>query len=210
MIRLAITVEGDTEENFVKGTLADHLRSKGVEITPVLIGRARTANVGGGNVTIERLSSDVAKLYRSFDAVTTLVDFYGFRKKAERTVEELEAVLLERVQSMIGHGWDDRKVVPYVQKHEFEGLLFADVTAFSVVGAKQSDIEQLAAVRAKFPTPEDIDDHPTTAPSKRIMGTVLGYKKNADGPLVASQVGLEKIRAECPRFNGWLTLLESL
>ena len=210
MIRLAITVEGDTEENFVKDTLTSHLRSKGVEITPVLIGRASAENVGGGNVTIPRLGRDVARLYRSFDAVTTLVDFYGFRDKGDRTVEELEAVLLERVQSMIRRGWDNRKVVPYVQKHEFEGLLFADVSAFSIVGAKQSDIERLAAVRAEFPTPEDIDDHPTTSPSKRIMDTILGYKRNADGPLVASKVGLERMRAECPRFNGWLTQLESL
>ena len=210
MTRLAITVEGDTEENFVKGTLAHHLRLKGVEATPILIGRASAANVGGGNMTIQRLSGDVATLYHSFDAVTTLVDFYGFRDKADRSVEDLEAVLLERVRSMIRHGWDERRVVAYVQKHEFEGLLFSDVTAFSAVGARQSGIDQLAAVRKAFPTPEDIDDHPTTAPSKRIVGAVLGYKKNADGPLVASQVGLERIRAECPRFDRWLTQLESL
>ena len=29
-------------------------------------------------------------------------------------------------------GWQ-RKVIPYVQKHEFEGLLFSDVSAFSVM-----------------------------------------------------------------------------
>lgn len=210
MIRLAITVEGDTEENFVKGTLARHLHSRGVAATPILIGRASAANVGGGNVTIERLSRDVATLYHSFDAVSTLVDFYGFRGKESRTAEALEAILLERVRSMIRRSWDDRKVVPYVQKHEFEGLLFADVAAFAAVGANPAAIAQLAAVRAAFPTPEDIDDHPTTAPSKRIAGAVLGYKKNADGPLVANRVGLAKIRAQCPRFDSWLTRLESL
>ena len=210
MIRLAITVEGDTEENFVKGTLARHLRSRGVAATPILIGRASAANVGGGNVTIERLSRDVATLYHSFDAVSTLVDFYGFRGKESRTAEALEAVLLERVRSMIRRSWDDRKVVPYVQKHEFEGLLFADVAAFAAVGANPAAIAQLAAVRAAFATPEDIDDHPTTAPSKRIAAAVSGYKKNADGPLVADRVGLAKIRAQCPRFDSWLTRLESL
>ena len=43
-----------------------------------------------------------------------------------------------------------------------------------------------------------------------VKGTVLGYKKNADGPLVANRVGLAKIRAQCPRFDSWLTRLESL
>ena len=158
----------------------------------------------------QTLSRDVATLYHSFDAVSTLVDFYGFRGKEDRTAAALEAALLERVRSMIRRSWDDRKVVPYVQKHEFEGLLFADVAAFAAVGANPATIAQLAAVRAAFPTPEDIDDHPTTTPSKRIAGAVSGYKKNADGPLVADRVGLAKIRAQCPRFDSWLTRLESL
>ena len=34
MIRLAILVEGQTEEEFVKSVLADHLRGSGLEPTP--------------------------------------------------------------------------------------------------------------------------------------------------------------------------------
>lgn len=210
MTRLAITVEGDTEEAFVKTTLARHLRKKGIEATPILIGRAAAANIGGGNVTIQRLSRDVAALYHSFDAVTTLVDYYGFRGKEDRTADALEAALLDRVRSLIRHGWDERKVLPYVQKHEFEGLLFADVSAFSAVGATPDALAQLAAARAAFPNPEEIDDHPATAPSKRIAGAISGYKKTADGPMVANRVGLETIRGQCPRFDSWLTQLESL
>ena len=53
MIRLAITVEGRTEEEFVKTVLLGHLRPMAVEIQPILIGRARNADQGGGNVTID-------------------------------------------------------------------------------------------------------------------------------------------------------------
>ena len=203
-------MEGDTEETFVKAMLVPHLHSKGIAATPILIGRASAANVGGGNVTVQRLGRDLSALYHSFDTVTTLVDFYGFRDKEDRTVDALEAALLSQVRSMIRRAWDERRVLPYVQRHEFEGLLFADVSAFSAVGATPGAVAQLAAVRSAFPTPEDIDDHPATAPSKRIASAVLGYKKNADGPLVANHVGLERIRAECPRFDAWLTQLETL
>ena len=62
MIRLAISVEGPTEEEFVKLVLAEHLRAKGVEPQPVLIGEHGKGDKGG-NVTVKRLTSDMAKLY---------------------------------------------------------------------------------------------------------------------------------------------------
>ncbi len=40
MIRLGISVEGQTEEEFVKKMLVCPLREKKVEATPILIGRA--------------------------------------------------------------------------------------------------------------------------------------------------------------------------
>ena len=90
MIRLAVSVEGRTEEEFVKAMLADHLRGRGVEPTPILIGRARGGS-GGGNVSVERLVPEMRDLYWSFDAVTSLVDFYGFRGRGDReTADELE------------------------------------------------------------------------------------------------------------------------
>ena len=47
MIRLAISVEGRAEEEFVKQFLADHLRERGVEPTPILLGSARGRSAGG-------------------------------------------------------------------------------------------------------------------------------------------------------------------
>ena len=78
MIRLAVSVEGQTEETFVKSVLAPQLRPSGVEPTPILLGNARGSGDGGGNVSIDRLTADMARLYWTHDAVTSLVDFYGF------------------------------------------------------------------------------------------------------------------------------------
>ena len=202
MIRLAISVEGPTEEEFVKNVLADHLRSKGVEPQPILL---------NGNVTVERLASDIARLIWSFNRVTSLVDFYGFRDKNTATPEQLEQRILERVAKKINRSWDQSRVIPYVQQYEFEGLLFSNVDAFAdAIDASEESVEELLSIREKFPTPEDINDNSETAPSKRIVKIISQYQKVLYGSLIAMEIGLDAIRAECPRFSDWLTRLESL
>ena len=211
MIRLAISVEGSTEEQFVKSVLTDHLLQWCVMPTPILLGRARNSGIGGGNVSIERLGRDMAECYHNFDFVTSLVDFYGFRYRDDRTAEELEQGILQEVGRKIRGDLDGRKVLPYIQRHEFEGLLFSDVDAFgNISGLPDRAKERLAEVRTQFQTPEDINDNPDTAPSKRILQVIPSYHKVTDGPLVAQATGLDTIRAQCPRFNQWVTQLESL
>ena len=213
MIRLAVSVEGPTEEEFVKDVLADRLRPPGIEPYPVLLGRARSGGGGGGGGGVDagRLVSDMVRLRRSFDAVTSLVDFYGFRGKGSRTVEALEEDLLREIEARLPTVGG---VFPYVQKYEFEGLLFSDAAAFGAIGAigraTKRGIETLASVRRQFATPEDVNDDPEDAPSKRIARAMPGYRKRLHGPLVARETGLTKICAECPRFRAWLTRLERL
>ena len=202
MIRLAISVEGPTEEKFVKDVLTDHLGPRGVAPYPVLV------HPGGGNVSIKQLASEMIRLRPNHDAVTSLVDFYGFRDKGDLSVEKLECRLIREIETRIP---DARQVFPYVQKHEFEGLLFSDTAAFGVTGrAAEREIEALSNIRQKFKTPEDINDDPEDAPSKRIARAVRGYGKVLHGPMVAREAGLATIRAQCPRFDAWLTRMEGL
>ena len=200
MIRLAIVAEGQTEAEFTREILADHLRSRNVEPTPVVM---------DGNVSTQRLAEFIARLYWSHDAVTSLVDFYGFKQKGGASADKLELEIREQVHKVIRSGWDGRKVLPYVQRHEFEALLFADVDAFSYIGVDENGVGMLQRIRSQFDTPEDINDHRDTAPSKRIS-QVVQYSKVADGPVVAAEIGLEKMRSACPRFDTWLARLEEL
>ena len=219
MIRLAISVEGRTEERFVKGVLADdsHLREAEVTPTPILIGRARgKGSPGGGNVSVERLASEMAFLYWSFDAVTSLVDFYGFRGREDaETVDRLEERVGRAIRGRLPGDFESGRIIPYVQQYEFEGLLFSDVDAFDAIGASAESLQALRNVRGRFPTPEDINDRPATAPSKQIdevmrkYGT-RGYSKIRDGFLVADKTGLDVICQECPRFGEWIGRLKTL
>ena len=210
MIRLAISVEGPTEEEFVKNVLADHLWESEVVSTPIILGRAR-GRADGGNVSMDRLVSEMAYLLRSFDAVTSFVDFYGFRRKGNKTVDDLEEDMTRQIRKKLGHRWLLAKVFPYIQKYEFEGLLFSNVDAFAdAIDASEESIEELRSIREKFPTPEDINDNSETAPSKRIVKVIPQYEKVLYGSLIAMEIGLDTICVECPRFDKWVTHLESL
>ena len=210
MIRVAIVVEGETEEEFVKHVLTDHLTSHHVIAQPI----KPSGRVGpsGGTITVDRLANQMARLHWNFDFVTSLVDLYGFRGRLEHeNIEELERRIDSAFDERIAHDWNRSSVFAYVQKHEFDGLLFSEVGAFAnVLNPSARSIESLRDVRASFPTPEDIDDGPETAPSKRIIQLVPGYRKRTYGPLLANEIGLTRIRGECPRFDSWISRLESL
>ena len=128
--------------------------------------------------------------------------------------EELEQHIHEQVDKKIDSSWNQTLVFPYVQKHEFEGLLFSDMDAFEraiqVLGVTRETIEKLRNIRKQFQTPEDINDNSETAPSKRIKKLIPRYNKKVHGPLIAAETGLDVIRAECPLFDEWVTRLESL
>jgi hypothetical protein len=68
----------------------------------------------------------------------------------------------------------------------------------------------LKAVRGKVQSPEEIDDGPETAPSKRILQVLPRFSKSSDGPAAAREIGLELMRQECPHFARWLTRLEQV
>lgn len=93
--------------------------------------------------------------------------------------------------------------------HEFEGLLFSDCVGFSH-GIGRPELEsKFRKVRDQFATPEEINDSSSGAPSKRIKALIPEYEKPLLGPLAALEIGLDRIRAECPHFDDWLGRLES-
>ena len=117
-------------------------------------------------MSVHRLASDMAMLFWGFDFVTSLVDFYGFVGKGDSSPDQLEVRIREAVFEKLTGTWDQRRVIPYVQKHEFEGLLFSNVEAFeSSFDLPEESIRALRRVREAFPTPEDINDNIATAPS---------------------------------------------
>ncbi|WP_303787331.1 DUF4276 family protein [Azovibrio restrictus] len=211
MIRVCIVCEGQTEVEFVKNCLAPYLLSHGLQAFPSLL-RSPSGHHRGGRVTVERLVKFISHQYHEADRITTLVDFYGFQDRNGRSRAELEADILAGIERTIT-GFDPRFVLPYVQMHEFEGLLFSDPQAFMWVEDGWNDETQarLEAVAQAFDSPEDINDSPQTAPSKRILSIFPAgtYSKTEHGPLIAQAIGIDTIRAKCPAFNAWVEKLQA-
>ena len=103
-----------------------------------------------------------------------------------------------------------RRFIPYVQMHEFEGLLFSDPSQLAFALREQDLAQQLWAIRNDFETPEHIDDSPVSAPSKRIQKIFPSYRKVQMGERAVRAMTLDTIRQECPLFDAWLAKLETL
>ncbi|UAA40177.1 DUF4276 family protein [Paraneptunicella aestuarii] len=197
MVRVGISVEGVTEERFVTSVLSPYLAQKEVFITAINM---------GGDVKLDRIASEVRRLANSFDFVTTLYDFYGFKKvSASETKASLEAKILERVPDGV-----KSKLIPYVQMYEFEGLLFSSPEAMQSVLQEPGVRGWAESVLQDFDyDPEKINNSRETAPSKRLISNTK-YRKTTHGPDIAKQTSIDVIRHKCAGFNEWVGKLEVL
>lgn len=212
MIKVCVVCEGSTEVDFVNCCLEPYLRPSGVSAYGTILS-AKSGRHRGGRVTVDRLASKISLHYSQGHRVTALVDFYGFQDRAERNRDQLEADIAAAAARAITKNYDPRYVLPYVQMHEFEGLLFTNPANFEWVedGWSEAVKAKLMAVAQDFPNPEDINDGPETAPSKRILsifpeGT---YSKPEHGPVIAEVTGIPPIRAKCPAFSEWVGKLQA-
>ena len=212
MKRLCIICEGQTEREFVERLLAPHLQKFGIDAYPSLL-KTRARQHGGGNVSVPRLGRHIRNEYHNVRFITTLVDYYGFENANGRPKEQLEEDILKEVRTLITRNFEPHYVRPYVQMHEFEALLFSDISKFDLHDNWDDKTKkQLQQICDDFKTPEDINNSARTAPSKRLNDIFPGYGNNKTlyGPLIAKDIGLEKIRQECPLFNNWIGELEKL
>jgi hypothetical protein len=110
----------------------------------------------------------------------------------------------------MGPGFLAARFIPFVIMHEFEALLFSDCEAFSRGIGRPDLCGAMQSVRGAFTNPEEINDSPLTAPSKRVEALLPNYQKPFLGTLAVIEIGLNRIRQECPHFGAWLTRLEQI
>jgi len=225
MARLLVHVEGQTEEAFVNELLRDYLLAKGYDaVSARIVGNARLRNRGGIKPWPSVRRDIVSHLKEDPTCIaTTMVDYYALPQKAGAAwpgrakatalksgekAQCVESAMLADVITKMG-SCNPRRFVPFVVMHEFEGLLFSDCAGFSRGIGRPALEAEFSKIRSRFATPEEINDSPITAPSKRVMDLVPGYEKPLLGSLAALEIGLTCIRRECRHFDDWLTQLES-
>lgn len=217
MKRLIIICEGQTEVEFCKILLVPMFAQKNIFVQTPLIKVS-----GGGIVKWPLLKKQIIKHLHETDVfVTTFIDYYGihtwhlFPNWAESKAIADKGKRLDYIESSMKSALSKDisfRFIPYIQLHEFEGLLFNNIESFDA-NFKVSELKNRAAlvkIIEEFPNSELINDSPQTAPSKRLDDLIDGYSKPVFGPLLAESIGLERIRLKSPRFDSWITNLTSL
>ncbi len=152
-IRVNIIVEGPTEEIFVRNMLKEplalsgiYINARSVEVRRKIIRGAKYLKQGkqftirrGGLLDFEKARSDINRWLLEDESayLTTMFDLYALPDNfpgwddAKRLRDPYKKVkmLEEGLKADIG----DQRFIPYIQLHEFEGLLFSDIHAIDNV-----------------------------------------------------------------------------
>ena len=224
LIRLHITGEGQTEERFVKDTLARHLGFYQIttDVRRVLTSKDKRKNkyYRGGMINYEKAKQDITNWIKEDknpeSYFTTMFDLYALpdsfpayeKSKVIADPYEKIRVLEEAFKQDIGHA----RFIPYIQLYEFEALVLANPENLELeYFDSEAAIRQLQKTLIEFGgNPELINDDPMTAPSKRILAVIPEYDKVSVGSTIAGINGIEFLKKKCRHFCEWIEKLESL
>ncbi|MBG8556023.1 DUF4276 family protein [Hymenobacter guriensis] len=215
-IRINITAEGQTEESFINNILGPHLAAHGKVVHTRRLRTSKTQR--GGYTSFKKAQADIDQWLKNDPAAwhTTLIDLYGLNSKfpGYTASKHLPAhAKVAHIEHAFGAAIGSHRFIPFIQLHEFESLLFADpVTMEEWLGIDHTlPANCFSAIHSTYNgQPELINDSRETAPSKRILKLCPGYRKIVDGIMVLEEIGLAKMRQQCPHFNDWVTRLEQL
>jgi hypothetical protein len=213
-----LLVEGQTEEIVVRDVIEPFFaRPRSVYLTWSIFTTKRPA-VGpahkGGIVNWRRLHQELKLLLRdsSITILTTLFDYYAFPPDAPGMSDRQPGSPYDRVrhvENAMAKVIDDQRFLPHLTLHEIETWVLADCIRLGEVMGDSSRATELLQIVKQEPSPELIDDGPSTSPSKRILNAYPNFQKTIDGPLVIADAGLESVRLCCPHANEWLTEIET-
>jgi len=223
MKRLFIVVEGETEERFLRRVLYTSLIAQGIhlEVQQWITNRKLGITGGGNNFNI--IENHLRRLMNRYQYdndvyISVMIDLYAFPKQGN-TIYDVDVANLQSGKAKVNlleikmeDRFDYRNFIPYVQLHEYEALLLSNPNALAVYYPdKTTEIEALKAEIGNN-QPEEINETPQGAPSKRIIKYIPKYEKQktSAGVATAEAIGLHQLREKCLHFNEWVTKLESI
>ncbi len=220
MNRVIAVVEGQTEQTFVRDILAPQLAHQNIWLTAQLIGKRGHK---GGIGEFSRAQNDILRLLKQDQTiiVTTMFDFYGMplswpgREAANNLPFEQKPLIVEQeikkiITESFGSNLPKNRFIPYIQMHEYEALLFSKPSAISQVMNNQKALPELQRIYDEFQNPEKINDHPQTAPSKRITKIFPRFKKPIHGFIAVKKIPFELILDKCLHFRYWVEQLKEI
>lgn len=208
-----ILVEGQTEQFFVRDLLAPLLREHDLSLQAILIDTSAKHSARrhrGGSARYTRWRRETLRLVKASHTilVTTMLDYYAlpndFPGRSEQQGDCFERV--SYLEERFAQDINSPRFIPYIALHEFEAMLFAAPEEIAAAFPESRALHHLQQVRVQFRSPEEIDDR--SPPSFRIQHVIAEYQKPLNGPTIAAQIGLQRIRRECRHFDQWLQAIE--
>lgn len=221
-IEVLVLAEGRTEKNFVRDVLAPAMLAKNIYMDTTLVDKI------GGDIRFARAKKEIGMHLRHGGNayITTMFDYFridpnwpgkskilediqtGVNITAHEKGIRMEDATLEIIKNCFSGCQPEKRFIPYIQMHEFEALLFTDTGVLArEINAQDRLVSEIVK---QFNTPEDINDNPNTAPSKRIENLQKGYIKSVMGTVISKAIGIAAIREKCVHFDSWLTKIEGL
>lgn len=212
--QILVLVEGQIEEQFIAKLMYPRFEKCGAFLQPIILQTSRSS-IGekrkGGISSYTKIKKEVQRLLNnsSVDLITTMIDFYGlpndFPGKQSLQASMTASDKVNHLQQAFEKDINAPCFKAFLTLHEFEALLFADVTKMINLLNKSAGKNQLSSLQG-LGDPESINLN--DPPAKRVKRAVPEYIKTLDGLRIAEQIGLDKIRLKCPHFNEWVTSLE--
>jgi hypothetical protein len=224
---LNIIAEGSCEENFVNDVLKKHFAGINIFVS------ARKITTGwdsmnnkpakGGLLKYSKFRNDVLRWIESDrhkpnTYYTSFIDLYAFPKDDKSPyIKNIQDIAdhyqrISALETAIGQDINHPKFIPYVQLHEFEAFLLVDPgRLITMYPDRKTYIDRLKRNIGNT-KPEEINESPQTAPSKRIIQFIPEYEgqKAQVGSLIAEDIGITMLRDKCPHFNEWIIKLENI
>ncbi|MCI9132672.1 MAG: DUF4276 family protein [Lachnospiraceae bacterium] len=221
MKKFFVVTEGQSETNFVNKVMIPHFggRCSLIPITVVTKADGRHGKIYKGGVTnYQQIRNTLVKALaissKSKDSyVTTMFDFYRLptdvpgiadARKIHDPYDKVELIEREILKAEKGN---EKFFFPYIELHEFEAMLFSDLTKLEEAYFDY-DLTPLKECARMQSNPELINDGDETAPSKRIINCINCYDKANVGVGVLEKIGIENISCKCRHFSEWIRHIE--
>ncbi|HBD2749405.1 TPA: DUF4276 family protein [Campylobacter jejuni] len=220
IVRCYVICEGQSEEKFINETLGSYFYNSNIYLTPLIIPTSK-GHKGGALAYNRVVDFIVKKLKQDPQAfMTTMFDYYGLddeflkENKADTDIYEYIEKIQKDFDEAIKQKCDTNKFFSYIQPHEFESLLFSDITKIIKADAEWNEglICELECIIEKYNNPELINNSKETSPSHRLkkIFSSPSYKKVLHGSKIAKEIGIDNIRSKCKHFNKWCEKISTL
>lgn len=192
MKRLVFIVEGDTEIILVRKIIEPYLNRLGFynPVTVQTIVTNRKQHKKGGVSSYGKFHNEIKHTLAQRNViVTTIIDF--FKLPTDFPQYTSDSLKINQIEEAILADFEyTSDLIPYIQRHELEALMSSDRSGFELIIDDKNQLKEIDAITDRYKNPEDNNNSPETAPSKRLA-SIFNYDKISDARLIFEMLTIE-------------------